>query len=136
MYENGVAQVPRHSAGSQIAIDVKTGIEGETDASMLITYNYSELYSLAIGESLPDFLEGKKAKNTVETLKLTVKKLGTKQYQRHRDGYRITNSSIKDMADSMIIDYWAPTMGNAGYVASILLDWALLHPEAVWRTSK
>src|SRR4029077_6146288 len=32
-------------------------------------------------------------------------------------------------------DYWAPTDGNAGYAASILLGWAKQHPEATWRVS-
>lgn len=123
-----IVKVPKHAAGSILSVDAKTGEVGQTEASMLVTYNYSELYNLVIDESLPDFLEGKKAKDTVEKLKLIVKKLGTRQYKRSRDDAR--------MGDDQIIDYWAPTMGNAGYIAMILLDWALLYPEAVWSISK
>lgn len=134
--ENGVVQVPKHSAGSIISIDAKTGEVGQSEASMLVTYNYSGLYYLAIGKSLPDFLDGKKAKDTIEILKLAVEKLGTNQYKRPRDNTSFDASNLKKHFDDYIIDYWAPTMGNAGHIASILLDWALLHPEAVWRISK
>jgi len=29
-------------------------------------------------------------------------------------------------------NYWAPTPGNAGYAASILLRWAKQYPDYVW----
>lgn len=29
--------------------------------------------------------------------------------------------------------YWNSTAGNAGYVLSVLLEWAKYRPDAVWR---
>lgn len=132
--ENGIVKVPRHSAGSNIVIDVETGIEGQVEADMTVTYNYSPLYHLAVGKSLPDSLSQQKAKDTIPLLEEIVKKLGVKQYKRPRDDHPPlrTNEDFKHMFDDYIVDYWAPTMGNAGYTASILLEWAKLHPEAVW----
>lgn len=131
--KNGTVSVPKHSAGSIIQVDPKSG-EGTMDAEMSITYNYSGLYHLVLNENLSTFLHGKKAKDTVKGLKLLVEKLGTKQYERPRDDQPPlrTKKDFDQMTKNYVIDYWAPTMGNAGYVAAILLDWALLHPEAVW----
>ena len=133
MDDNGLVKVPRHSAGSIIAVDAKTGTEGQTDATMTVTYNYSELYYLVIEKSLPDFLDGKLAKDTISTLKKIVEKLGTDQYKRQKDGCTVEDCF---KPENQIVDYWCPTMGNAGYVASILLDWAQLHPNAKWSVSK
>lgn len=136
-YPDQIAQVPRHSEGSIISIQTN-GLQGTQDADISITYNYSELYHLVINQSLPDYLNGKKAKETIETLKTLVEKLGTKQYRRPRDDASPlrTHEDFKKMFDGYIVDYWAPTMGNAGHMAAVLLDWANLHPEAVWRVSK
>ncbi len=131
--ENGTVHIPRQNAGSTICIS-KNGLEGTAEASMLVTYNYSELYHLAIDQSLPDFLHGKKAQDTIEILKKCVEKLGTKQYKRQRDEMQgVANLSNPE---AWIFDYWCPTMGNAGYITSILLDWAQLHPNAHWEISK
>lgn len=137
-YLDKVAQVPRHSEGSIISITVD-GLEGTQDADISITYNYSELYHLVIGKSLGEYINGKKAKETIPTLKLLVEKLGTKQYTKNRDScpkcsYSVNvNTMFQD--ESRVQDYWCPTMGNAGHICAILLDWANLHPEAVWRCS-
>ena len=32
-------------------------------------------------------------------------------------------------------DYWEATPGNAGHAALILRNWAMKHPDAVWRVS-
>ena len=32
-------------------------------------------------------------------------------------------------------DYWKPTKGNVGYTCGILLRWAEMNPEAVWKVS-
>ena len=130
--ESGIVKVPRQNAGSTICI-TNEGLEGTTEATMLVTYNYSELYHLILDQSLPDFLHGKLAKDTIEVLKKCVDKLGTKQYERTRDGCDVTNAFS---SENRIIDYWCPTMGNAGFITSILLDWALLHPNAKWVISK
>ena len=131
--ENGVVYIPRQNEGSTLCIS-KNGLEGTTHASMLVTYNYSELYHLAINQSLPDFLHGKYAKDTIPILKKCVEKLGTKQYKRQRDDMQ----GLENMSNpkAWIYDYWTPTMGNAGYIASVLLDWAQLHPNAKWEISK
>jgi len=129
--ENGLVQVPRQNAGSIISISSE-GLVGTTEASMSITYNYSRLYRLVINESLKDYLRNKIAKDTIPTLKLLIEKLGTDQYKRPRDNYSYHGGSLKEMIDSQVVDYWAPTMGNAGSIAAILLDWAQLHPQAKW----
>lgn len=137
-YPDKIAQVPRHCEGSIITVQTN-GLQGTQDADISITYNYSELYYLVLDQSLRDYLNAKKAKETIQTLKLLVNKLGTKQYKRNRDSCPRCNFSVnvKTMFDeeSRVQDYWCPTMGNAGHIAAILLDWATLHPEAVWRVS-
>ena len=131
--ENGIVSVPRQNDGSLICI-AENVLEGTTQASMCVTYNYSELYHLAIDQSLPDFLHGKLAKDTIEILKKCVEKLGTKQYKRQREDMKGLENMSKP--EAWIYDYWCPTMGNAGYIASVLLDWAQLHPNARWEVSK
>lgn len=137
--ENGLVHVPRQSEGSIISIS-NNGLQGTTEASMSVTYNYSGLYCLVLDKSLPDFLNGKFAKDTIDVLKKCVEKLGTDQYTRTRDGCSkcgfhpdVTNAFSDE---NRVKDYWCPTMGNAGHIASILLDWANLHPNAKWEVSK
>lgn len=77
---------------------------GTNDACINITYNYAKHYRFRE-------LDGLEARDTISGLGEAVKRLGTK-----RDD-----------------DYWEPTPGNAGYAASILLSWAIEHPDAVWR---
>lgn len=129
--QNGIVNVPRHNAGSIISVN-PNGLVGQIEASMCVTYNYSQLYHLAIDASLPDFLNGKQAKDTIDTLKQCVRKLGTNQYKRQvKPGLENTLNT-----EAYEIDYWCPTPGNAGYIASVLLDWAFLHPNAKWNIFK
>lgn len=94
-------------------VDVPPHTEGGTfamggidRAELNVTYNYRDLFDF-------DKLHGKKALDTVDVLRSAVARLGT---ERHTD-------------------YWKPTSGNAGYAASILLRWAEVYPDAVWRVS-
>ncbi len=127
-----IAQVPNYSGGSTVSICMD-GSEGTQEASISITYNYSELYYLVINQDLSDYLHGKTGRKTIPTLKLLVEKLGTEQYRR-----LICDTSRGEFFDpeKYVVEYWAPTMGNAGYIASVLLDWAQLHPEGIWSISK
>jgi len=97
--------VVRHMEGGTLMMG------GNTKAELNVTYNYSVCYRLA-DFHLKDLI-GKKATDTIEVLEAVVEKLGTHTYK----------------------DYWAPTPGNAGHAASILLAWAKQHPDAVWRVS-
>jgi hypothetical protein len=81
---------------------------GSPDPDLNVTYNYAGIYRTH-GFSIRD-LDGKRAGDTVLVLSRLVDLLGTE-----RAG-----------------DYWAATDGNAGYAASILLDWAGQHPNAIW----
>ncbi len=79
------------------------------EASLKVTYNYSECYCIVDGFNIRD-LDRKKAGDTIEILEKVIKVLGDKTYR----------------------DYWAPTPGNAGHAAAILLRWARKHPNATW----
>jgi hypothetical protein len=96
-------KVDKHTEGGQYAIG------GSEEADLYVTYNYSEIYRL-VNFHLRD-LEGCCGSDSVEILERVVEKLGTKRFE----------------------DYWAPTLGNAGYAASVLLSWARLYPDAVWK---
>lgn len=98
-------RVSRHEEGGTYALG------GTEDAALNITYNYSPIY-YEHGFSIRE-LDGKAARDTIETLVHVVDELGT-----WRDD-----------------DYWAPTKGNAGYAANILLKWAKDNPDAVWSVS-
>ena len=84
---------------------------GSNQAELNVTYNYSICYSL-VGFSLKaiDGLTGDKA---ALLLGEAVSRLGITQYE----------------------DYWAPTPGNAGYAAGILLSWANQHPRAIFEVT-
>jgi hypothetical protein len=87
---------------------------GSTKADLNITYNYSPFYYEHIDKDAGlRWLDGKVAKDTVAVLQIAVDALG----------------SIRDE------DYWKKTPGNAGYALSILLVWAMLYPDGVWRIS-
>jgi hypothetical protein len=90
-----------------------TYVLGGTDvADLNVTYNYSWFYYRFLdAEDGLYWLNGKKAKDTIERLEKAVEELGTDQYQN---------------------DYWAPTHGNAGHALNILLVWAKQHPDAMW----
>jgi hypothetical protein len=98
-----ICMVPSHNEGG-------TYVMGGTNLAMLnITHNYSEVYRL-FNFGITD-LDGKKARDVEPLLQKLVTKLGVKKYGK---------------------DYWAPTPGNAGYALSILLQWAILYPEATF----
>lgn len=110
VYLNGedkerVAVAPHIEGGTHV-------VGGTTEATLNITYNYDECYNLYKGFSIKD-LDGKRAVLTVNLLTAVVLFLGTRRHS----------------------DYWAPTPGNAGHAASILLGWAKQHPDAKWRVS-
>lgn len=111
--EGNCVQVPRHNEGTiqQFSAD---GLAGTTNAEIEITYNYNTIYTIITGKSLRKLLNGKKARFTIPDLSRVVAVTGTKQYEK---------------------DYWADTPGNAGAVIAVLLDWARLHPDAVWEVN-
>ena len=98
--------VDMHSEGGTYAIG------GTDEASLNVTYNYSKhIYQYVEGGLYS--LNGKKALDTIEDLKRAVEGLGTERSN----------------------DYWEATPGNAGYALSILLNWAVQYPDAVWKVS-
>lgn len=95
-------KVNHHEEGGTFALG------GIDEAELNITYNYARIYSKH-DFSIKD-LNGKTAAETLPKLKWLVEHLGMET-----DG-----------------DYWRPTAGNAGYALSILLQWAVQHPEGIW----
>lgn len=97
--------VPRHTSGTIFAVG------GEDTPQMGITYNYARFFYAELDNDLGiRWLYGKTGAEVEERLARAVKILGTEQAH----------------------DYWAATAGNAGYALSILLNWARLHPTAVF----
>ncbi len=96
----------------KVHVDGGTYIMGGTDVAELnVTYNYSWFYHHFLdAEHGLKWLHGRKAADCIEKLEVAAKELTDKPYK----------------------DYWAPTPGNAGKALAILLDWAKLHPEAVF----
>ncbi len=82
---------------------------GSTEAELNVTWNYSKA-THAINFHFRKSLDGKRAKDVIPELERVVRTLGTRQHD----------------------DYWAPTPGNAGHAANILLTWAKQHPYAVF----
>ena len=111
-HDVGIEQVPRHNEGSmqQYGLD---GREGTVSAEISVTFNYNPIYQQVTGKSLKEMLNGLPAWVTVRVLTKVVTACGT----------------LKDD------DYWKATPGNAGAIAALLLDWARLHPEAMWKVS-
>lgn len=112
----GAGPVEKHTEGGTYQLG------GTKEASLNVTYNYTEVTKLVIAEwpygtdkpfRFAD-LNGRRAGDTIPVLTRVVEVLGNKPYAP---------------------DYWAPTPGNAGHAASILLKWALRYPEATWRVS-
>ena len=94
-----------HQEGGVIAFG------GSNEASMSVTYNYSEYYYNTIDKDEGfRWLNGKTAKDTIIRLEKAVKKLGT------------------DFSG----DYWESTEGNAGRILQTLVKWAYELPNAVW----
>jgi len=100
-HQAGCMQVAELRGDELVAID-------RTDASCSVTYNYSLLFGLA-GFDIRD-MHGKKASETIESLKSAVEKLGTRRDE----------------------DYWKETPGNAGAALESLLHWAQQYPDATW----
>ena len=101
---NQIVRVEKHTEGGTHAMD------GSKDASLNVTYNYSEHLNAALGCSLSDALHDKKAKDCIKILEKAVNSLGTKRSN----------------------DYWESTEGNAGHALNILLGWAKQHPNATF----
>lgn len=87
-------------------------VGGLAEMALNVTYNYTEVLA-AIGSPSFRELDGMTGEESVSMLAEIVAKCGTKQYT----------------------DYWAPTPGNCGYAASILLAWAMQHPEGIWNVN-
>lgn len=105
--DGAIVTVPRHSGEGGTYV-----LGGTTDAKLTITYNYGWVYrAIELFEgSLCDWLNGQRAGDMIPALAAAVARLGTGRSP----------------------DYWAPTCGNAGHALSILLEWARLHPDAVF----
>jgi hypothetical protein len=88
---------------------------GTDEACLNVTWNYNEFYHKVIDkESGIRWLDGKKAKDTVDILWSAVNRLDE-----------------NDTDD----DYWKATEGNARKPLVRLLKWAKQHPEGVWRVN-
>jgi len=105
-YGDETAEVPSHSEGG---IFVQNGTNL---ACISITYNYSVFFNEHLGDDGIRGLNGKPARETINKLEKAVSAL---------------SSFLPDN------NYWKPTAGNAGRALSILLNWAKLHPNAVWK---
>lgn len=104
--EGDTVDTDLHQSGANYAVG------GSKKAVTNITYNYSWFYYQLIH---PDegirWLDGRKAKNCIATLKNAHDQLGTNTWT-GEDGY------------------WAPSPGNAGAALEPLIKWAEEHPEA------
>lgn len=77
---------------------------GTTEADLNVTYNYGKHFGFRA-------LHRQQARDTIVLLARTVGALGMERSD----------------------DYWDDTEGNVGYCCSVLLMWALLHPDCYWR---
>ena len=111
-HDVGIEQVPRHNDGSMRQYGWNDR-EGTMPAEISVTGNYDPIYQQVTGKSLKEILGAKPAWVTVPVLNKVVTACGT----------------LKDD------DYLKATPGNAGAIAALLLDWARLHPEAMWKVS-
>ena len=103
--------------GKTEPVEVRAHSEGGTyvlggidEATLNITYNYGGLFRKHLHPDGLQWLDDKRAKDTIKALESAVRKLGTKQDR----------------------NYWKETPGNAGHALSILLKWAKQHPRAKW----
>ena len=104
VYDDGVAQVPSHLEGGILTMG------GNPYAEMSVTYNYNAYYSKFLHTKGMRGLSGLTGRQSIPNLEHAVEILGTERDK----------------------DYWASTPGNAGYALSVMLNWARLHPSAVW----
>ena len=120
--EEGLCQIESHEEGGTYAAG------GTPDAHLNITYNYSCFYYWFLDKELGlKWLNGKKAKICIKRLEKAVNTLKDKPYFSDRN-----NAYGKIVS---VIDYWAPTPGNAGHALNILLKWAKQHPQARFEVS-
>lgn len=99
--DGGLVEVPRFREGGTHTI------EGETKATLNITYNYRPFFPWENGIR---FFHDKRAGDMILELERIVMELGT----------------VQDP------DYWEATPGNVGHELNILLGWARLYPDAVF----
>ena len=105
--DGGVVEVPKHEWGGVYTVGRSTG------GSINITYNYSSHFRRVLGgEGLWD-LDGVTGEDAIPLLQAATVVLGMETDK----------------------DHWKPTPGNAGFALLILLAWATLYPEAVFRVS-
>lgn len=114
--DGNVLQVPPHSEGG-------TYVQcGTASAELNVTYNYAGQFAKVnldfhegdpIGRDGKTAIHGKRAGDLIPQLRDAVLALG-----RHPSS-----------------NYWDSTPGNAGYALSILLGWAELHPDGIFRVS-
>ncbi len=94
-----------HQEGGTIAMG------GQHEASMSVTYNYSEhLYRVIPGGEGLRGLHGRKASTTIPELA----------------------TGIAQLLDNKDPDYWKATEGNVRHALVVLLAWAIAHPNGIW----
>lgn len=96
--------VPSFVEGGTILVDGDLVPEPITEATISITYNYAKYFNFGA-------LNGYRAFDTITTFERAIDVLGSSPDK----------------------DYWASTPGNAGHMCSLLLSWARLHPDALWK---
>lgn len=105
MHGDRIAEVPLHSEGGTQLIG------GCSEARLNVTFNYSPYFYEHLGDDEIHWLQGKRADQTIPKLEGVVDALSP----------FLPNK-----------DYWKLTAGNARKALSILLNWARLHPGAIW----
>jgi len=100
-----IAETKPHYAGSIIEFG------GSHHCEMTVTFNYSRFYSQVFPEKGFRWLNDRKASDAIPVLEDGIKALGT----------RTTGS------------YWDESPGNAGYILTVLLEWAKEHPDGVFK---
>jgi len=83
---------------------------GSNEAYLNITYNYSQLFKIALHPEGLRHLNRKTARDVILPLSIAVEKLGIDTDP----------------------DYWKATPGNAGHALNILLRWARWFPDHVF----
>lgn len=118
--EGNICDVESHQEGGVVQVG------GSSEASLNVTYNYAWFYFHFLDqENGIRALNGQRAGDWIERLEKAVEVLGDKQYVEYPDGFMLGGKNPKG-----VVNYWAPTPGNAGHALSILLTWAKQHPDA------
>ena len=105
MYGEKVADAPLHP------MQGGTVIIGSRKCELNVTYNYSPIFHEHFESEGIYWLYGKKAGETAPVLK------------------EIINDLRNFSPDK---NYWKPTAGNVKKCLELLLEWAEIHPNAVW----